>query len=115
MYSTGNREFLSVWLPVAVEPIDQTTWAFRDLLRVMTMFLLGFLHSHKKIILQKKQNLTYSQMGKVFKKSPAVVIDAVVFQDKKLAYVSGSNVTGNFYCSAGVIFIINFDYLQQKH
>lgn len=53
-------------------------------------------------------------MGEVFKKSPAVVIDAVVLQDKQLAYVPGSDVTGNFYCSASVIFAINFDYLQKK-
>lgn len=65
--------------------------------------------------LRIKQKLTYSQMGEVFKKSPAVVINAVVLQDKQLAYVPGSDVTGNLYCSAGVIFIINFDYLQQKH
>lgn len=53
-------------------------------------------------------------MRDVFKKSPAVVINAVVLQDKQLAYVPGSDVTGNLYCPAGVIFIINFDYLQQK-
>ena len=54
-------------------------------------------------------------MWEVFKQGPAVVIDAVVLQDEQLAYVPGSDVTGNFYCSAGVIFIINFDYLQQQH
>lgn len=54
-------------------------------------------------------------MGEVFKKSPAVVINAVVLQDEQLAYVPGCNVTGNLYCSAGVIVIINFDYLQKKH
>lgn len=80
---------------------------------VLTMLLLRFLHSHKQmIILEKTKNLTYSQMGEVFKKSPAVVINVVVLQDKKLTYVSGSDVTGNFYCYAGVIFIKNFDYLQ---
>ena len=63
----------------------------------------------------KRQSLTYSQMWEVFKKCPAVVIDAVILQDKQLAYIAGSDVTGNLYSSARVIFIINFDYLQQKH
>lgn len=58
---------------------------------------------------------TYSQMGEVFKKSPAMVIDAVVLQDKQLAYILGGDVTGNLYCSASVVFSINFDYLQNKH
>lgn len=53
-------------------------------------------------------------MGEMFKKCPAVVINAVVLQDKQLAYVPGSDVTGNLHCSASVIFIINFDYLQKK-
>lgn len=65
--------------------------------------------------IQTKPNLTYSQVGEVFKKSPAVVVNAVVLQDKQLAYVPCSDVTGNLYSSASVIFIINFDYLQQKH
>lgn len=47
----------------------------------------------------------------MFKQIPAVVINAVVLQDKQLAYVPGSDVTGNLYCSAGVIFIVDFDYL----
>lgn len=51
----------------------------------------------------------------MFKKGPAVVINAMVLQDKQLAYVPGSDVTGNLHCPAGVIFIINFDYLKQKH
>lgn len=54
-------------------------------------------------------------MGEVFKKSPAMVIDAVVLQDKQLAYIPGGDVTGNLYCSASVVFGINFDYLQNKH
>lgn len=63
----------------------------------------------------KETDLTYSQMGEVLKKSPAVVIDAVVLQDKQLAYVPCSDVTGNLYGSAGVVLIINFDYLQHKY
>lgn len=54
-------------------------------------------------------------MGEVFKKSPAVVIDAVVLQDKQLAYILGGDITGNLYCTASVVFSINFDYLQNKH
>ena len=54
-------------------------------------------------------------MREVLKQSPAVVIDAVVLQDEQLADVPGSDVTGNLDCSAGVIFTINFDYLQQEH
>lgn len=63
----------------------------------------------------RKQNLTYSQVGEVFKQSPAVVVNTVVLQNKQLAYVPGSDVTGNLHCSAGVIFIVDFDYLQKKH
>lgn len=70
-----------------------------------------FLKEQRK---ERKQHCTYSQMGEVFKKSPAVVINAVVLQDKQLAYVPGSDVTGDLYCSASVIFTINFDYLQKK-
>lgn len=53
-------------------------------------------------------------MGEVFKKSPAVVINAVGLQDKQLANVPGSDVSRNLDCSARVIFIVNFNYLQQK-
>lgn len=67
-----------------------------------------------KLSFCRKLNRTYSQVGEVFKQSPAVVINAVVLQDKQLAYVPGSDVTGNLYCSAGMIFIIDFDYLHQK-
>lgn len=44
-----------------------------------------------------------------------MVIDAVVLQDEQLADVSGSDVIGNLYSFAGVIFIINFDHLKQTH
>lgn len=59
-------------------------------------------------------NPTYSKMAEVFKESPAVVINAVVLQDEELAYVPCSDVSGDLYCSASVIFTINFNYLQQK-
>lgn len=54
-------------------------------------------------------------MGKVFKKSPVVVVNAVVLQDKQLADVPGSDIRGNLYRFAGIIFIIYFNYLKQKH
>lgn len=60
------------------------------------------------------KSFTYPQMGEVLKKSPVVIIDALVLQDKQLAHVPGSDVTRNLYRSAAVIFIINFDYLQEK-
>lgn len=53
-------------------------------------------------------------MGEVLKKSPVVIVDALVLQDKQLAHVPGSDVTRNLYRPAAVIFIINFDYLQEK-
>lgn len=59
-------------------------------------------------------SFTYSQMGEVFKESPAVVIDAVVLQHEQLAHVPRCDVTGNFYRSADVIFIINFNNLCKK-
>lgn len=60
------------------------------------------------------KSFTYPQMREVLKKSPVVIIDALVLQDKQLAHVPGSDVTRNLYRPAAVIFIINFDYLQEK-
>lgn len=48
----------------------------------------------------------------MFKKSPAVVINAVILQDEQLAYVPGGDVSGNLYSFAGIIFTINFNYLK---
>lgn len=61
------------------------------------------------------KGLTDAEMGEVLEKSPVVIIHALVLQDKQLAHVPGSDVSGNFYRSAAVVFIINFDYLQEKH
>lgn len=61
------------------------------------------------------KGLAYAQMGEVLEKSPVVIIHALVLQDKQLAHVPGSDVTRNLYRSAAVVFIINFDYLQEKH
>jgi len=52
-------------------------------------------------------------MSEVFKKSPAVVINAVILQDKQLANIPGSDISGNLYSFAGIIFTINFDYLKK--
>lgn len=54
-------------------------------------------------------------MGDVFKESPVVIIDALVLQDKQLAHVPGGDVTGNFYRSAAVVLIVNFDHLREKN
>lgn len=61
------------------------------------------------IYIYKRQYFTYSKKRELFKECPAVIVDAVVLQDKHLAYVSGSDVIGNLDGSTGVVFIINFD------
>lgn len=52
-------------------------------------------------------------MSPVFKKSPAVVINAVILHDKQLAYVPGSDIRGHFNGFAGVVFIVNLNYLKE--
>lgn len=55
-------------------------------------------------------------MGEMLKQSPAVVVNAMILQDKQLAYVPGCDVSGNLYRSTCIVLIIHFDYLQRnKH
>lgn len=68
------------------------------------------------MIEEREVNPTYSHLGLVFKQSPAVVVNAVVLQDKQLTDVPGGDVTGNLHGSAGVVFTIDFNYLwTQAH
>lgn len=55
---------------------------------------------------------TYAWMRELLKQSPAVVVNAMILHDKQLADVPGCDVSGNLYCSTGIVLIIHFDYLQ---
>jgi len=79
---------------------------------IALFFALRFCYCSNACWLRKEQ-LTDTQMWDLLEQGPAVVINAVVLQDEQLADVPGSDVTGHLHRSAGVVFAVHFDYLQQ--